>query len=326
MLTSILDISRWFLPFMFFSLFAVASHAQTGPLQAEVNGLTITYERFGPDRGETILLIAGLGTQLTMWHEELCEKLAGHGYRVIRFDNRDTGLSTHLDDKGSPDWEAIGTAAYLGESLPLPYSLEDMAEDAAALLDALGIERAHLVGASMGGGIAQLVAINHPERVLSLTSIFSDTGNPGSPGPSEEIMMLPPSPPAGSDIETIIERELTVWEIIGSPDYPVDKDILREWIIRDTERSYNPGGVERQAAAVMFAGDRRDGLQNLDIPVMIIHGDADILVPVENAYDLQQNIPDAELRIIKGLGHDIPVELIEEFANAFIAAAERAFE
>lgn len=326
MLTFIFRISRWLLPFIVFSFFSDASDAQTGPLQASVNGLTITYEQFGPDNGETILLIAGLGTQLTMWHDELCEKLAEHGYRVIRFDNRDAGLSTHLDDLGRPNWEAIGTAAYLGESPPLPYSLKDMAEDAAGLLDAIGIERAHIVGASMGGGIAQLVAINHPHRVLSLTSIFSDTGNPEMQGPSEEVMAIPPSPPAGSNIEAIIERELTVWEIIGSPDYPVDKGVLREWIIRDTERSYNPVGVERQAAAVMFAGDRRDGLRKLNIPVMIIHGDADILVPVENAYDLEENIPDAELRIIEGMGHDIPMELIEEFTDAIITAAERASE
>lgn len=297
---------------------------QSGKVQ--VNDITIAYESFGPEDKEVILLIPGLGTQLTMWHDELCEKLVKRGFRVIRFDLRDSGLSTHLADLGRPDWDAIGQAAALGENPPLPYKLEDMAEDAAGLLRALKIEQAHVVGASMGGAIAQLLTINYPNLVLSLTSIFSDTGNPEMPGPSEQVMAIPPPPPVGSDIEEIIEREIKVWEIIGSPDYPTGEAALREWVIRDTKRNYDPAGAERQAAAITFAGDRREGLRELQIPAVVLHGDADILVPPENGHDTAENIPNAELRIIEGLGHDIPVALINEFADAITSAAERSSE
>lgn len=313
---------KFVLPVLLFIAISVPAYPQSG--QVQVNDLTIAYESFGSEEDEVILLIPGLGAQLTMWPVELCEELAERGYRVIRFDNRDNGLSTHLDSLGRPDWQAIGEAAGTGASLPLPYSLKDMADDAVGLLDALNIEKAHIAGASMGGGIAQLVAIHYPDRVLSLTSLLSDTGNPDMPGPSEEAMALPPAPPAGSDMEEIIKRELAVRKIIGSPGFSTDEEQLRERVRSDVERSYNPMGVERQAAAVMFAGDRREELRNLDIPAVVLHGDADILVPVENGKDTVENIPGAELRIIEGLGHDLPTEIINEFADAIVAAASRA--
>lgn len=300
----------------------VLGYPQEG--QIHVDNLTIAYESFGSEAGEVVLLIPGLGAQLTMWPVELCEELTERGYRVIRFDNRDTGLSTHLDSLGRPDWQALGEAAGTGASIPLPYSLKDMADDAVELLDALNIEKAHIAGASMGGGIAQLVAIHYPDRGLSLTSFLSDTGNPDMPGPTGEALALPPAPPAGSDSDEIIKRELAVRKIIGSPGFPIDEGSLREQISRDVERSYDPDGVERQAAAVVFAGDRREGLRQLDIPTVVLHGDADILVPVENGKDTAENIPGAELRIIEGLGHDLPPELINEFAGAIAEAASRA--
>lgn len=295
--------------------------AQTEHVQ--VNGVNITYESMGEDDRETILLISGLGAQFTMWPDELCNELVRRGYRVIRFDNRDTGLSTHLDSLGSPDWEAIGKAANSGDSIPLPYSLKDMAEDAVGLLNALSIKQTHIAGASMGGAIAQLIAIHHPHRVLSLTSIFSDTGNPEMPGPTEEVMSMPPAPPVGSDMEKIIEREIAVRKIIESPGYPTKKKLLRKWVRRDVERSYNPVAVERQSAAIMFAGDRRSKLQKLRLPTVVLHGDADILVPMENGEDTAENIPDAELCIIEGLGHDIPQDLIKDFTDAIVLAATR---
>jgi pimeloyl-ACP methyl ester carboxylesterase len=176
----------------------------------------------------------------------------------------------------------------------------------------------------MGGHIAQRVAIHHPERTLSLTSIASDTGNPEMPGPSAEVLALPPPPPAGSDIETIIAREVLVWKTLGSPAYPTDEAVLRERIRRDVERNYDPVDLERQAAAVLAEGDRRDFLRRLMVPTVVLHGDADIIVPVENGRDTAATIPGAELRIIEGVGHDIPLQLVTVFADAITAAAARA--
>lgn len=212
--------------FIFTIAGCTTAYAQKG--KAQVNDLSIAFESYGEDDREAILLISGLGAQLTMWPDELCEELVQRGYRVIRFDNRDTGLSTHLDSLGRPNWEAIGKAATSGDPVPLPYSLEDMAKDAVGLLNALGIEQAHVAGASMGGAIAQIMAIHHPDRVLSLTSISSETGNPEMPGPTEEVLTMPPAPPAGSDMEVIIEREIAVRKIIGSPAHPTNKKLLRK--------------------------------------------------------------------------------------------------
>lgn len=305
-------------------IFSFAAPVYSQVKHTEVNDITIAYESFGDDNEETILLIHGLGAQLTDWPDEFCDELVSRGYRVIRFDNRDIGQSTHADSLGRPDWEAIGEAAGTGSPVPLPYSLKDMAEDAVGLLDGLGIEEVHIAGASMGGGIAQIIAIHHPEKVQSLTMFFSDTGNPEMPGPSEEVLAMPPAPPAGSDIEEIVEREFEIQKTIASPGYPADENLMRKNIRRNAERSYNPIAVERQAAAVMFAGDRREQLQKLDVPTVVLHGSADLLVPVENGKDLAENIPGAKLRIIEGLGHDLPSELIGEFADAITSAAKRA--
>jgi pimeloyl-ACP methyl ester carboxylesterase len=314
-----------FLVAVLITAIAVFNHsvfAQTEQVQA--NGITIAYESFGSSDKEAILLIAGWGVQMTMWPNELCEELVQRGYRVIRFDNRDVGLSTHLNSLGRPDWEAILKANNAGKPLPLPYSLADMAKDAIELLSALGIEQAHIVGASMGGHIAQLVAINYPKRTLSLTSISSGTGNPDMPGMTAKVQALPPPPPAGSDIESIIKREILVKKTIGSLAYPTDENLLHEQIRHEVERNYDPISLERQTVAVLFGGDRRVELRKLNVPTMVLHGDADPMVPVENGRDTAANIPNAELRIIPGMGHDIPIALINDFANAITTAASRA--
>lgn len=289
--------------------------------QAQVDNITIVYEVFGPADRETVLLIAGAGAQMTMWSDELCEELVERGYRVVRFDNRDTGLSTHLDHLDRPDWEEIIAAANESRPLPLPYTVTDMANDSVGLLDALEIEKAHVVGASMGGAIAQRIAIHHPERTCSLTLFFSETGNPEMPGPTEEFLALPPPPPAGSEIEEIVEHEVLVARTLGSPAYPTDEDVLREYSRQNVERDYDPIAQERHSAAITAESDRRELLNRLNVSTIVLHGDSDILVPVENGHDLAANIPGARLIVVRGMGHDIPEQLEPLFADAIALAA-----
>ena len=293
--------------------------------QVKANGIEIEYESFGPADRDAVLLIMGFSAQLTMWPTELCEELVSRGYRVIRFDNRDVGLSAKLEAKGIPDMEKLFGALMTGAAVEAPYSLDDMAADAAGLLDALKIERAHIVGASMGGMIAQLVAANHPEKTLSLTSIMSNTGNPDLPQGSPEAMgaLLAPAP-APDDIEAIIARGINTWKVIGSPGYPTDDQQLRQWVMRDAKRSYYPQGVTRQFAAIVANGDRRPKLKTFKAPTVVLHGADDPLVPVAGGKDTADNIPGAELRVIPGMGHDFPLGLVPVFADAIEAAARRA--
>jgi pimeloyl-ACP methyl ester carboxylesterase len=292
--------------------------------QVQSNGITIEYESFGPADRETVLLIMGLGAQLTMWPVELCNELVARGYRAIRFDNRDVGLSTKFDAAGMPDMAAIFGALMSGKPASAPYSLDDMAADAVGLLDALGVKRAHIVGASMGGMIAQLVAINHPDRVLSLTSIMSTTGNPALPQGKPEAMAVLMTPAPEGDIEAAVARGINAWKVIGSPGFPTDDKILREWVTRDVRRSLYPVGVARQMAAIVANGDRREKLKNLNVPAVVLHGGDDPLVPVEGGKDTAANIPGAELIVVPGMGHDFPIALVKTFADAISKATARA--
>ncbi|PKQ08271.1 MAG: alpha/beta hydrolase [Alphaproteobacteria bacterium HGW-Alphaproteobacteria-11] len=293
--------------------------------QIKANGIDIEYESFGPEDRETVLLIMGFSAQLTMWPVELCDELVKRGYRVIRFDNRDVGLSSKLADKGIPDMEKLFGALMTGAAVEAPYSLDDMAADAAGLLDALGVDRAHIVGASMGGMIAQLVAANHPGKTLSLTSIMSTTGNPDLPQGTPEAMgaLLAPAP-APDDIEAIVQRGIHTWKTIGSPGYPTDDAQLRQWVMRDAKRSFYPEGVTRQFAAIVSNGDRRPKLKNIKAPTVVLHGADDPLVRPDGARDTAANIAGAELRLIPGMGHDFPLALVPTFADAVEAAAKRA--
>ena len=292
--------------------------------QVTANGIAIEYESFGPESAEPILLIMGLGAQLTLWPVELCEALVARGFRVIRYDNRDVGLSTKFDAAGVPQLPAVIGAILSGQDPQVPYRLEDMATDAVGLLDALGIDRAHIVGASMGGMIAQLVAADYPERTLSLTSIMSSTGNPSLPPATPEAMGVLMSRPQGADLDALIEFGVRAARVIGSPAFPADETVLRARVRRDVERSNYPAGFARQMAAIYASGDRRAKLARITAPTTVIHGTADPLVPVDGGRDTAANIKGAELVEIDGMGHDLPLALIDRIADAVAAAAARA--
>jgi pimeloyl-ACP methyl ester carboxylesterase len=273
--------------------------------QITANGVTLEYETHGDPANPPLLLIMGLGAQMTLWPIELVEALVARGYHVIRYDNRDIGLSTKFTEHGVPDVRKVALMRMIGLRPKLPYRLTDMADDAAALLDALEIERAHVVGASMGGMIAQLVAINHPHRVRSLTSVFSTTGNRRLPPPKKEaLQVLMNRAPANATLDQVIPLGIQVARAIGSPAYPSDETRLRERVERDFHRSFHPTGAGRQLAAIVTA------------PTLVIHGIDDPLVPVEGGRDTAAHIPGARLHEIPGMGHDLPLELVDEIADA----------
>lgn len=286
------------------------------------NGITIEYEDYGAKDAPPILLVMGLGGQLTLWPIELVEALVARGFRVIRYDNRDIGLSTKFDAAGVPDLPSLMMAAMTGQKPQVPYTLDDMAADGIALLDALGIDKAHIVGASMGGMIAQLIAATYPERTLTLTSIMSTTGNPALPPAKPEAMAVLTSRPTAAEEATMVEFGVKAARIIGSPAYPASEDRLRTRVTNDYRRSFSPAGVARQMAAVVANGDRRARLAAVTAPTLVIHGDADPLVPVEGGRDTAANIKGAELKIIPGMGHDLPVELVDTIADAVAGLAK----
>jgi pimeloyl-ACP methyl ester carboxylesterase len=290
------------------------------------NGIRIAYESFGPcnptAEPETVLLIGGTGQQLVEWPMELVQALQGRGYRVVRFDNRDIGLSTHMTEAGTLDLGAITTALQQGTPPPIPYTLHDMANDAVGLLDVLGIEQAHLVGISMGGDIAQLVAIDHPQRVLSLTSIGADSANAAIPviADPEAFAGLPPPPPEG-DRAAFVEYQIASYRALTSPAYPIPEQTLRQHIVRNVERAYDPAGLVRQQVVTLVSHLERDsyrraGLGKITAPTAIVQGADDPLQPLASAQDLAANIPGAELYVIPGLGHDVPPQLAPVFAAA----------
>ncbi len=291
--------------------------------QITANGISIEYETHGNPSDPPLLLVMGLGAQLTLWPIELVEALVGHGYYVIRHDNRDIGLSEKFGHAGIPNFRKVALLRMFGIRTKLPYRLSDMAADAAGLLDALRIDSAHVVGGSMGGMIAQLMAIEHAPRVRTLTSIFSTTGNPRLPRPRPEAMkaLLDRAPP-GATLDDVIPIGIRVARAIGSPAYPTPEERLRERIARDFHRSFYPEGPARQIAAIMDDGDRRRRLRKVTAPTLVIHGTDDPLVPVEGGRDTAKAIPGAKLHEIPGMGHDLPLELVDEIAAAIAAHAK----
>ncbi|HEX7761743.1 MAG TPA: alpha/beta hydrolase [Caulobacteraceae bacterium] len=274
--------------------------------RAKSNGVELEFETFGDPARETVLLINGLGSQMTRWPEAFCALLAARGFHAIRFDNRDIGLSTWL----SPD---------------AAYRVEDMAADAVAVLDAAGVARAHIVGMSMGGMIAQTVASDYPGRTLSLTSIMSATGNPDLPPstPAAWAVISQPAPDP-ADREVFLAHAVKNAQVIGSPAYPWPPGALRERAEAELARAFNPAGVGRQMAAIRASGDRRAKVASITAPTVVLHGEVDPLVPVEGGRDTAALIAGAELRVIPGMGHDMPPALYPTFIDAILRAVERA--
>jgi len=272
--------------------------------KAEANGIEIEYDTFGPASGRPLLLICGFGTQMVNWSEDLCGELVKRGHYVIRFDNRDIGLSTKLDQAGKPNLMEIMGSAMREEKPIVPYTFDDMADDSVGLLDVLGITRAHVCGVSMGAMIAQVIAIRHPSRVASLISIYGSTGNPELPQGKPEALaaVLAPSP---REREAAIEHSVKVFRIISGPGFPFDETWVRALMAQSYDRSFYPPGLYRQMAAILAGGNRKPALASVTAPTLVIHGADDPLVPVECGKDTAAAIPGAELLIIEGMGHDI---------------------
>jgi pimeloyl-ACP methyl ester carboxylesterase len=284
------------------------------------NGLDIEYESLGDPGAPAILLIMGLGMQLVAWPEAFCRHLVERGFRVIRFDNRDVGLSGRVTGGKRPNLVWAMLAARLRLPLRPPYTLNDMAADAIGLIDGLGIAQVHVVGASMGGMIAQVLAARFPQRVLSLTSIMSSSGNLRLSRPKADALRALLSRPGDPrNPEIVIEHLVRVFGVIGSPGFPADPAELRERVSRSVRRGYYPDGVARQLLAVIAAGDRRKLLRTIVAPTLVIHGAADPLVRLDAGQDTARNIPGSRLMVVDGMGHDLPPALYERLAEAIAA-------
>jgi pimeloyl-ACP methyl ester carboxylesterase len=288
------------------------------------NGIELAYDDFGESRNPVILLIMGLGTQMIAWPEEFCEALAARGYRVIRFDNRDIGLSHKMHGARVPNMIKLAAWSRLSLPLKVPYHLDTMAQDAIGLLDALHIKAAHVVGASMGGMIAQLMAGHFPSRVLSLTSIMSTSGRKSLPGVDRKVALHMLRRPARADAAVLLDYSMRTWRLIGSPAYPPTDVALREKISLSFQRSYYPAGHTRHMAAIMASGDRVALLRKITAPTLVIHGKADPLVPVAGGIDTARLVRGAKLELIDGMGHDLPQPLLVHFADLISAHAGAA--
>jgi pimeloyl-ACP methyl ester carboxylesterase len=275
------------------------------------NGIDIEYESFGRESDPLILLIMGFGAQLIFWPDSLCEGLAAKRFRVVRFDNRDIGKSTHLMGQTAPDPRALFVEVMAGRHPHVPYSLDDMADDAVGLMDALGAKRAHIVGASMGGMIAQLVAINHPDRTKSLVSIMSTTGRRDLPSGNPETLSVLFRPPNSTSRDDLIDASILVQKAVAGTGFPLSEAEMRARAARRTDYApFDMDGVARQSAALIVAQPRNVLLKALRCPALVLHGADDPVIPASGAKDTAESIPGAELIVIPGMGHDFPLALV----------------
>ena len=289
------------------------------------NGLSIEVEDHGSRSGEPLLLIMGLGMQLVAWHEDFVASLVERGFRVVRFDNRDIGLSQSFDTLGVPKLGLDALRFALGLRVRSPYSLADMAADSVGVMDALGIASAHVCGASMGGMIAQQIALQHPDRLKSLTLMMTSSGSRKLPPPSLKVRGAMLSRPEDSKkIESIVAHYVKLYRLIGSPGFPATDEYLNRRLQMSVRRSYRPQGTARQMVAIAADGDRSSRLQRVSAPTQIIHGRDDPLIPVAAGHDLAARICDARLDVIDGMGHDLPVALWPRFVANIADAAGRA--
>ena len=277
------------------------------------NGLRLAYEDYGDPADPVILLVAGLYNQLVRWPMEFCELLVSKGFRVIRFDNRDIGLTDKMEGVRAPSILRLVLHYYLRIPVTAPYSLNDMAADTVGVLDALNIQQAHIVGMSMGGMISQLVTGLYPERILSLTSIMSTSGERGKGMPSLKVSRQMTRPV--SKHRSALDNAVDTWQMIGSPAYPMSDEAVRALIKAETKRSSNPAGYLRQIAAIRTAPGRAVLLKSIKVPVLIIHGKQDLLVPVSGGIDTAKHIAHAELVVFEGMGHTLPNALLPTFAE-----------
>ncbi len=273
--------------------------------KANANNIEIEYDTFGDPSSRPLLLVAGLGTQMIWWREEFCEKLVDKGFYVIRFDNRDVGLSTKL------------------EEVQAPYDIEDMANDAIGLLDALNVDKAHICGASMGGAIVQEMTIKYPARILSLTSIMSSTGRADLPPPKPEAIKLLMMP-APEERDGYIEYYVNLWCVLHGSGFPFDEEEGREMAAKLYDRSFYPQGIDRQLIAISVSGSRKSKLASVNVPTLVIHGGDDPVVSLEGGKDTAESIPGAELLIIEGMGHALPLEAWPQIIDAISANADKA--
>jgi pimeloyl-ACP methyl ester carboxylesterase len=283
------------------------------------NGIQIEYESFGDTSNPPMLLIMGLGAQMIVWDTELCQRLADRGFHIIRFDNRDVGLSTHFHKAPTPDV----MAAIAGDTSSASYTLSDMAADAAGLLDALGIPAAHIVGASMGGMIAQAFAIEYPDKTLSLCSIMSTTGDTavGQPAP-DALELLMSGPP--QTVEDAADAAVLASKVIGGKRYPLDEERIRARAVESWNRDHDDVGMARQLVGIMASGDRTPGLQGVSVPTLVIHGVDDPLVTPSGGEATAKAVPGAELLNLEGMGHDLPIPLWPQIIDAIAENAEKA--
>jgi pimeloyl-ACP methyl ester carboxylesterase len=288
---------------------------------APANGIELAYQEMGDPEGEPLILVMGMATQMIAWPEDFCSLLADRGFRVVRFDNRDTGRSTKLDSAGVPSRIDMMS----GRRATAPYLLRDMARDTFGLMDHLGFDSAHLMGVSMGGMVVQTAAIEEPQRVRSMVSAMSTTGSRWTGLPSVKafgVLLAPP--PKGRD--AIVERGIKTFKVIGSPDFPFDEERVRDVAGRSHERGHSAAGVLRQLHAITASGDRTSALRNVEVPTMVIHGSRDPLVRPAGGRATARAIPGARLRIIDGMGHDLPRAVWPEVVEAVAENAARATE
>ena len=296
---------------------------RTAPATAQANGIELCYDTFGDTQAPPLLLIMGLAAQMIAWDDDFCAALAGRGFRVIRFDNRDIGLSTRLESAGVPNVPQLLQAHLMGQPVKAAYTLGDMARDCVGLLDALGIDSAHIVGASMGGAIAQTLAIEHPQRLRSLSSIMSTSGDPSLPPPKPEALQLLMTP-TPTDQAGYYQRYLQTWKLLRGPGFPLDEARDLERAAQTFTRGLYPAGVARQLIAILASGSRKAALAKVRVPTLVIHGDADPLVPLACGIDVADTVPGAERLIVEGMGHALPITLWPPIIDAIAEHAARA--
>ena len=293
-------------------------------MRISANGVALEVEDHGSPSGEPLLLVMGLGMPLVGWPEEFVRLLAAKGFRVIAFDNRDCGLSQGFDHLGVPSLVMTSLRYAAGFRIKAPYTLDEMADDAAGVLDALDIRRAHVCGASMGGMIAQALAARHPARVKSLTLMMTTSGARHLPRPSAEVRrVLLARPKNPRDPHSVVAHLRRFFDVVGSPAYRPEPALLEERLLAMVRRAWQPAGTMRQLVAIAAHGDRTPALHRLALPAHIVHGSADPLVPVAAAHDLVAKIRGASLDAIDGMGHDLPLELLPRFAEGIAGAAAR---